>query len=479
MQLQDLPFDVLAHGVVACITQPRFVGMLAQCSTRLRDAVDLGCVEMRLGRPKSLALFYEPRARLPTNLRRVHLSVEPLFARQVRGTLFASMRDLLGQPSGPAWDTGLLQRHGCYPAEGTETDVVRRIVESTLPLGLTHMCLTLPQSSHYKKLEFLRTVTYDVGLTPAVIRALPRGLTHLTLRFLDEDADDNSMGRPVVPFRFHDNDSIRIDIPGFDDECVALLPRGLTHLCVGVAAMLTDAFAASLPPGLQELDLRLNHRLTAAFTQNLPATLTALAFRFYHDYHGERLAPSCLRQLPSSVTSLYLERPPKGFAVHLPQNLRTLSIRSWIGDDEIAALPKSLVALHIDGSGGGSGGRSLTTAFSALLPPALQDLEVVFHGVVVDDDSIRNLPPSLRRLRLGSSSTSTIRLTDQCIPRLPRGLESLTLVGHTVTKAALHHFPPLLTRVSWPRHNGLVGPVLQACTDAGTMEPVEMYEMYS
>jgi hypothetical protein len=191
--------------------------------------------------------------------------------------------------------------------------------------------------------------------------------------------------------------------PGkIDDHGWQYLPKSIT-LCDG-QTLTTDLFYESLPRGLKQLSVV---------------------------DHSDR-------RYPNDISSKYFE--------HLPQYLTELSLagHTLLGsssDQKILPLPETITRLSLHNVT-----PWLTIQFAQNLPPRLDYFKIMSNPtIVLPEKFIYALPRTVRELIL-----INVKVTDDCVPDLPRNLQKLTIedINSPLSDLSVQYFPRTLKRLS-------------------------------
>jgi hypothetical protein len=256
---------------------------------------------------------------------------------------------------------------------------------------------------------------------------------------------------------------------------MSLLPDSLKQSLTSLAMPIEeDNLDASFPPHLTEISITTSYmKLPDGIFHYLPSELRKLTF---NSYSNQTTIPS----IPQSLTILHLGHAPIDLvAPMLPIKLHTftitlrqmssiaglkllpdgLQVLRLLGDwtptsDSIAALPRGLVQLHIEGSPG-----SMRQEDLLLLPPELVHLHLSQCCSEMGDEAIKLLPRSLTHFFLYSNRFSNEiakdlppnlthlgidnahRITEEIFLILPKSVTSLKVASLIVNGALLQEGP--------------------------------------
>lgn len=225
---------------------------------------------------------------------------------------------------------------------------------------------------------------------------------------------------------------------------------------------------AILPPSLTSLFC---HRLSADLFESLPRTITSLTFSCEPKFSGgsvwSKLPPrlswlhlrvynlptGCLKDLPSTIRYLGLEKLPLAVKEFVPQDLSALKVETLnlnrfneIVFDKAASMPSTVYDLTLASPAVEK--LLLDPLFGASLP-VLRSLNIASSpNGKLPMDVMNHLPASLETLVLSNLGGT---LKKENIQSLPRNLEQLTLEGHfaweNYSASLLKFLPPTLQQL--------------------------------
>lgn len=299
--------------------------------------------------------------------------------------------------------------------------------------GLRDLCLPFPSSSQIKfwPRRYLSTFTnlrslyfslegaskstyFTMPLKAEDVKALPRGLEHLTLAI---ELDIQSRVLVDLPPKL-----LTLSLPSaprISGACIPLLPRSIVRLELPKAYLIADSDVPHLPPGLTSLNLA-TAAISGAGLALLPVSLLHLNLE-----KNELLTGDDLGSLPPYLKGLKLIRALR-YATDeqlalLPGSITELALshNTIFSDRGLANLPASLKVFN------SAWNPNPSAKAYGLLPRVLEHLRTSWPNTT--DHSMGLLPSSLISLRLDSTL-----ITDACFEILPSTLTSLILGSTTL-----------------------------------------------
>lgn len=293
----------------------------------------------------------------------------------------------------------------------------------------TELIRALPASLH--TISFLASEACVKDSIPLSLNDLPPGITHLssyeTCLTMGSDGAANEEARQTSGLQTYSTGSdsgewmralpphLRtLELEIMNDEHLDLLPSTLTHLDVTDIGA-SRLFYASLPPTLTELRVD-NHvngdalEIDAAIARVLPRTLTRLL--------GASIDPLAIPYLPPGMTELFVFTSTRWHVdltcaiptactrltisamtvlsmAKLPATLLHLQVFASIPAEAMRLLPPSLISLCMAGSS-----NTETIDYFSLLPPRLEELDMLYGYHDVSNCDTTMLPRTLKRLNI-------------------------------------------------------------------------------
>lgn len=204
-----------------------------------------------------------------------------------------------------------------------------------------------------------------------------------------------------------------ITIP-ITNECIAQLPRGLTHLELK-APQVTSIALTLLPPNLQYLfcDFDVSRDLDVGIA-GMPKSLTT--FIYIGATWGEK-DEFLTDLLPASIRKLEIHYIPLTHVKHAPKSATALTYPSSMIKmlpEDFSKLPQTLLSLSFQQTHFAE--HFVPQSDDIVFPPILQELTIQCQNFTLTEAMSRNLPKTLTFLHLATGITAC------CLPNLPPSL---------------------------------------------------------